>query len=324
MWAAKGWRASLCALLLAACSAAEQGTDGGAPDAGTPITPADCLSDRGCTIPLVSAHRGLCAAEPENTLAAFASCEAAGVPMVEVDCRETADGAVVIMHDSDVVRTTDGETRYPGRTEVASLSLAEFEALVIDDPRCETDPDGQADRCHPPTLAALLEASSERLLLDIDFKAGDPHTLAEVILAHGAAGRVLFFDADTDSLLAYRERIPDGLVMPRAHEPAEFQALLDELGSELDLRWMHGDPTGIAEVAAVLDPHEVRLYLNSFESVDIWVVAAELLEDPEQKAGYLDRAWDALEQMRAEGADCFGTDFAAHYAAYLYPDGFGN
>ncbi|MBI5482214.1 MAG: hypothetical protein HY906_25385 [Deltaproteobacteria bacterium] len=43
-------------------------------------TPAECLADRACPLPLVSAHRGNCGAgEPENTLAAYLACEARGV-----------------------------------------------------------------------------------------------------------------------------------------------------------------------------------------------------------------------------------------------------
>jgi glycerophosphoryl diester phosphodiesterase len=57
--------------------------------------------------PLVIAHRGASADHPENTLTAFAAAAEAGADLVELDARITADGAVVVLHDVDLDRTTD-------------------------------------------------------------------------------------------------------------------------------------------------------------------------------------------------------------------------
>src|SRR5438132_12637759 len=56
----------------------------------------------------VIAHRGASAIEAENTLPAFEAAIAAGADAVELDVRTTADGVVVVMHDADVSRMTDG------------------------------------------------------------------------------------------------------------------------------------------------------------------------------------------------------------------------
>ena len=101
-------------VIAGACGGSDNGTE--------PVLPADCLADPRCPIPFPSAHRGLCGGEPENTLSALLNCERLGVPLIEVDTRETADGVVVIMHDDTVDRTTDGETRFPGRTAVDQLT----------------------------------------------------------------------------------------------------------------------------------------------------------------------------------------------------------
>ena len=49
----------------------------------------------------VTAHRGSSAAAPENTMAAVRLALEEGTDWVEIDVQETADGEVVVMHDSD-------------------------------------------------------------------------------------------------------------------------------------------------------------------------------------------------------------------------------
>ena len=58
--------------------------------------------------PLVVAHRGSSAVAPENTLAAFRQALEDGADAVELDVRLTSDGEVVVIHDSQLRRTTDG------------------------------------------------------------------------------------------------------------------------------------------------------------------------------------------------------------------------
>jgi glycerophosphoryl diester phosphodiesterase len=57
--------------------------------------------------PLI-AHRGASALCPENTLAAIDRARADGCRWVEVDAQVLFDGAVILMHDHDLDRTTDG------------------------------------------------------------------------------------------------------------------------------------------------------------------------------------------------------------------------
>jgi glycerophosphoryl diester phosphodiesterase len=56
----------------------------------------------------VGGHRGSSAAAPENTYAAFERAEEDGAAYVETDIRRTADGALVLLHDATLDRTTDG------------------------------------------------------------------------------------------------------------------------------------------------------------------------------------------------------------------------
>ena len=54
----------------------------------------------------VTAHRGYSAAYPENTIPAFKGAIQVGADWAELDVQQTADGEVIVMHDSNLKRTT--------------------------------------------------------------------------------------------------------------------------------------------------------------------------------------------------------------------------
>lgn len=72
---------------------------------------------------VVTAHRGGAATAPENTLAAFQGAIEQGADWVELDVQQTADGVLVVMHDSSLKRTTgvDKECRDLTYDEIARL-----------------------------------------------------------------------------------------------------------------------------------------------------------------------------------------------------------
>lgn len=57
---------------------------------------------------LTVGHRGVMGVEPENTLRSFRRAERAGLDQIELDLHLSKDGALVVMHDATVDRTTDG------------------------------------------------------------------------------------------------------------------------------------------------------------------------------------------------------------------------
>lgn len=134
------------------------------------------VAHRACHAPAPS--RGMTAALPENSLAALDRCVALGVDMVEIDIRRTADGALVVMHDAAVDRTTNGRGR------VSEMSLRRFKALRLD-----AADGGQAEA--PPTLEEYLARARGRILVNLDVKEPIAEQVAQVVLASGAAGQVL-------------------------------------------------------------------------------------------------------------------------------------
>ncbi|MBI1245302.1 MAG: glycerophosphodiester phosphodiesterase [Alphaproteobacteria bacterium] len=75
------------------------------------------------TPPRIIGHRGAKANAPENTLAAFRRAHAEGATWVEFDAKLTRDGAVVVIHDELLDRTTDG------KGPVAERTLAEIRTV---------------------------------------------------------------------------------------------------------------------------------------------------------------------------------------------------
>jgi glycerophosphoryl diester phosphodiesterase len=73
--------------------------------------------------PLNFAHRGGVTDFPENTLYAYAEAARAGADVLEMDVYQTKDNQLVILHDLDVDRTTNGQGN------VVDLTLAELRAL---------------------------------------------------------------------------------------------------------------------------------------------------------------------------------------------------
>ena len=57
------------------------------------------------------AHRGASADRPENTVSAFELAIAQGADVLECDVRATSDGALLVLHDATLDRTTSGAGR---------------------------------------------------------------------------------------------------------------------------------------------------------------------------------------------------------------------
>jgi glycerophosphoryl diester phosphodiesterase len=73
--------------------------------------------------PLIIAHRGASGVAPENTMPAIDSALADRADYIEIDVHLSKDGAVIVMHDRSVDRTTDG------KGDISEMTAAEIRAL---------------------------------------------------------------------------------------------------------------------------------------------------------------------------------------------------
>lgn len=71
-------------------------------------------------------HRGARTYAPENTITSFKKALEIGVDAIELDVRKTKDNQLVVIHDDDVKRTTDGEGL------VCELTLKEIKCFSVE------------------------------------------------------------------------------------------------------------------------------------------------------------------------------------------------
>jgi len=108
----------------------------------------------------VVAHRGGAALAPENTLGAFENALKIGVDMVECDVHLSKDGEVVVMHDPDISRTTNGTG------QIGALTLAELKQLNAAAKFADPKWSPQA----VPTLAQVLDLVKGKAGIQIEIK----------------------------------------------------------------------------------------------------------------------------------------------------------
>ncbi|MFJ8635743.1 glycerophosphodiester phosphodiesterase [Streptomyces sp. NPDC093568] len=110
---------------------------------------------------LTIGHRGVMGVEPENTLRSFVAAQQAGLDVIELDLHLSKDGALVVMHDTDVDRTTDGTG------PIADKTLAELRAL--DAGRGERVPvfEEVLDAVKAPIQAEIKDVAAARALAQV-------------------------------------------------------------------------------------------------------------------------------------------------------------
>ena len=102
--------------------------------------------------PLIIGHRGASADAPENTLKAFHLAIEQGAVGIEFDVHGTADGHIVVIHDEELERTTNGRGR------VTQMKLAELGGI-------------DAGAGEPiPTLAQVFAAFGNKILYNVEIK----------------------------------------------------------------------------------------------------------------------------------------------------------
>jgi glycerophosphoryl diester phosphodiesterase len=105
------------------------------------------------------AHRGARSLAPENTIAAARKALALGADMWELDVGVTADGELILIHDTSLVRTTNAQILFPERApwDFADFYLREIKSLDAGSFFVDTDPFGQiaAGAISPDELAAM-------------------------------------------------------------------------------------------------------------------------------------------------------------------------
>lgn len=171
------------------------------------------------------AHRGASAHAPENTLPAFEAALEAGADALELDVHMAADGALAVIHDSTLQRTSNG------RGLVRAQTLPELKRL---DAGAWFGPAFAGATV--PTLAEVvaLARGRARLFVEIkggsDFYPGIESAVVRCLKEGGALRDAVLMSFDHSALLAVRDVAPE----------AETAALLEGRPA---------DPPGVAAAA---------------------------------------------------------------------------
>ena len=226
--------------------------------------------------PLI-AHRGASVFEPENTLAALDRAADLGCGWVEVDAQVTHDGAVVLMHDHTVDRTTDG-TGAVAMMPAAEVLRLRTRAPGTGAPGTVTPGTGAFTDHAPPTLAETIDLCARRglgLVLEIKatwgIDAEDARAVAKVIPAVPPENLVVT-SFSVPALQAFRHARPEiaiGLACLRP--PSDPHAAIERLGIAAvhcntlctrpeDLARLQKAGTAVA-VATINDRDEARRFL---------------------------------------------------------------
>ena len=221
--------------------------------------PLDMTADR----VLVIAHRGDSARAPENTLPAMRDAAAAGADLVEFDVQRTADGHLIVVHDTTFARTTNVAQVFRGRQNdpVGSFTLSEVRQLDAGSWK-----GARYAGTHVPTLHSLLTTmrpTQTGLLLELKdptLYPGYEGQVADQLTTTGfvAAGRVWVHSFDAVSLERLHDlapSVPVGLITENGAAPGADTAWLTTVNTTTGtLSEAKVDSAGRADLGVVAWP----------------------------------------------------------------------
>lgn len=152
--------------------------------------------------PLIIAHRGASAYEPENTLRAFDLAIGQGAQMIELDLHVTADNQVVVIHDPALNHTTN----LTGRVD--RMTLAEIKRADA----------GKGERV--PTLDETFDLTMGKVRLYLEIK--DPRAALptlQIIRDRQCQSQSLLASFDIELMRSLGEEVRDielGLILGNA------------------------------------------------------------------------------------------------------------
>lgn len=166
--------------------------------------------------PLIIAHRGASAEQPENTLAAFRRALALDVDGIELDVHITGDGVPVVFHDATLRRLTRAPGRIAGKTWAELLPLRVRGAEPI------------------PRLVDALRLTRGLAVVQIELKTGPLAPVLHAIRAARAAEWVILASFSHSLLAEARElapRLPRMLISEGRAAPASLIRRLAACGA---------------------------------------------------------------------------------------------
>jgi glycerophosphoryl diester phosphodiesterase len=206
-------------------------------------------------------HRGARAYEPENTLRSFKRALEIGVDAVELDVRKTKDGQLVVIHDPDVKKTTNGEGLVSGLTlkEIKGFSTERGEKI--------------------PTLEEALGFLDKKAKILIELKeTGVEEKVLSLVRGNGLQKNVIIVSFIEEALRKIREldkEVETGLIYAKHKDPVKAALELKAAYLVAFYRFTH--------TANIQKAHENGL------KVIVWTI-----NEPEEVAEYAKKSVDGI------------------------------
>jgi glycerophosphoryl diester phosphodiesterase len=251
-------------------------------------------------LPFVSAHRG--GPEPgfpENCLATFENTLKKSYAILEVDPRMTKDGAIILLHDATLERTTTGRGR------VADHTLAELKQLRLKDNQ------GNVTEFQIPTLDEALEWARGKTVLVLDQKDVSVEARVRKIEEHKAEAHamlIVYSFPQVQACYALNPNIMMEVMIPSREKAAEF--------AQLGVPWKN-----VVAFVGHVPPDDATLYeaihaqgtcclIGTSRNLDRQVISRQVADIQDLEAGY--RAF------LKRGADLIETDIPTKLGPLLY------
>lgn len=203
----------------------------------------------------IIAHRGSSSDCPENTLASTRRAIAVGATAVEVDVRLSKDKRLVLRHDAELERTTNGKGLIGDKT------LAELKEL---DAGRWFDPKFAGEKI--PTLADVLVVCRGKIdvLLDLKEQGSDyAQLVALTIRERGEEERTIVGVRSLEQAAEFRKLLPKARQLGLIAKPDEIEAYAQAKVEMIRLwpKWFTDDTVADSLVARVRDS-KAKLHLN--------------------------------------------------------------
>ncbi|WP_312940016.1 glycerophosphodiester phosphodiesterase family protein [Oscillibacter sp.] len=212
-----------------------------------------------CEIEIV-AHRGDSFRFPENTMAAFRGASDAGADYAELDVRQTSDGVLVVMHDSNLLRTV-GIDR-----EICDVTYHELRSLKVKKPGGF----GSIQETIPTLQEVLQFLKNNSLMLKIELKPcgkdGYEKEVVNSILEANMQNRCLVASSDCKILQRVKSYAPE---IRTAYVGCDFKSSI--------LRLQSADVISLN--ANCVDAHVVQLSHSAGKPIYVWTINTKQMLD---------------------------------------------
>ncbi|SMF43363.1 glycerophosphodiester phosphodiesterase family protein [Pseudobacteriovorax antillogorgiicola] len=206
--------------------------------------------------PFVSAHRGGLRDDiPENSLLALKATVAQGVRIIEVDVRKTRDNVLVLLHDSDLSRTTTckGQVSLYRFADLSSCYLRSWDNTITK----ETI----------PSLETAIDWTKGKAILTLDIKGDLYEEVVTLVQTIKARGTVTIITYGTKQALDVHKLGADLVISGSLSSESELISLPPTLRAAMPTVWVGvGFPD--QDLVASLQGYDISPIAGTFNTAD--------------------------------------------------------